>query len=147
LLFKDRHDTHHLLPDIQKRLSREIAGARIDVRQLETGEAVGLPVAIRIMGEDIPTLCSTAATVTQILQDIPLATRVRDNWGEDRFNIELAIDPDRANLAGVTKLEVVAASLPPATSWKSRARTRSRKMDLGIWRSCSPFRWVRSSWL
>ena len=45
LLFKDKHDTGHLLPRLQERLSREVAGARIDVRQLETGDAVGLPVA------------------------------------------------------------------------------------------------------
>lgn len=110
LLFRDKHDPHHLLPRIQERVSREIAGARIDVRQLETGDAVGLPVAIRIMGEDIPTLQGTAATVKQILKEIPLTARVRDNWGEDRLNIELAIDPDRANLAGISNLDVAAAS-------------------------------------
>ena len=57
LVFKDKHDTHHLLPHIQERIDREIAGARIDVRQLETGDSVGLPVAIRVSGEDIGDAC------------------------------------------------------------------------------------------
>ena len=100
LLFEDKHDTHLALPAMQDALSRRIAGARIDVRQLETGDAVGLPVAIRISGEDADTLRATAESVKKILRDIPLADRVRDNWGEDRFNIELAIDPDRANPVG-----------------------------------------------
>ena len=55
LLFKDKHQTRELLPFIQARASREIASARIDVRQLENGDSVGLPVAIRISGEDAGT--------------------------------------------------------------------------------------------
>ena len=45
-----------------------------------------------------------------MLRAIPEATRIRDDWGEDRFNVQLAIDPDRANLAGVTNLDVASAS-------------------------------------
>ena len=110
LLFKDKHDTGHLLPRLQERLSREVAGARIDVRQLETGDAVGLPVAIRVSGESIEALRAAADRVRAILKANPKAARVRDDWGEDRFNVQLAIDPDRANLAGVTNRDVAAAS-------------------------------------
>ena len=110
LLFKNKHDTGHLVPQLQEQLSREVAGARIDVRQLETGDAVGLSVAIRVSGESIQALRSIAERVTAILKANPKAARVRDDWGEDRFNVELAIDADRANLAGVTNLDVAAAS-------------------------------------
>jgi multidrug efflux pump subunit AcrB len=110
LLFKNKHDTGHLVPRLQERLSREISGARIDVRQLETGDAVGLPIAIRVSGESIEALRNIAARVTRILKANPKAARVRDDWGEDRFNVQLAIDPDRANLAGVTNLDVASAS-------------------------------------
>jgi multidrug efflux pump subunit AcrB len=110
LVFEDKHDTHHLLPHIQARVNREIAGARIDVRQLETGDSVGLPVAIRISGEDIAALRATAERVKEAFRNVPLATRIRDNWGEDRFNVELKIDPDRANLAGLTNRDIAGAS-------------------------------------
>ena len=110
LLFKDKHDTHHILPAIQERVSREVAGARIDVRQLETGDAVGLPIAVRVMGDDMATLQATASSIKDIFKRIPEAARVRDSWGEDRFNVELAIDPDRANLAGITNRDVAEAS-------------------------------------
>ena len=49
---KDKHDTSHLIHPLQEALSAGLPGARIDVRQLESGKAVGLPVAIRFSGQD-----------------------------------------------------------------------------------------------
>ena len=110
LVFVDKHQTHHLLPHIQDRINREVAGAHVDVRQLETGDSVGLPVAIRISGEDIGTLRGTADRVMNALRNVPAATRLRENWGEDRFNVEIKIDSDRANLAGLTNRDIAGAS-------------------------------------
>ncbi len=110
ILLKDKHDTGRLIGPLQARLSRDVAGARTDVRQLETGDAVGLPVAVRVSGEDIQTLRAEAAQVKAIFDSIPIAARPRDDWGEERFNVRLETDSDRANLAGVTNLDVAAAS-------------------------------------
>ncbi len=110
LTFRDEHDTGPLLPALQTRLSGEITGARIDVRQLETGAAVGLPIQIRVSGENIDALRAAADRVTRILAHIPKSARVRDDWGEDRFALQLKVDPDRANLAGITNLDVAHAS-------------------------------------
>ena len=111
LVFRDRHDTAELLPVLQERLSHEIAAARIDVRQLETAEAVGLPVAVRIAGDNKEVLHAAADRARRILQAVPTALRARDDWGADRFNLELKIDPDRANLVGITNLDVEGASI------------------------------------
>lgn len=129
LRFRNKNETHLVLPRIQERISRQIAGARVDVRQLETGDAVGLPVALRVSGDDIGTLRATADSVKKILGAIPQAARVRDNWGEDRFNVELEIDPDRANLAGITNLDVAAAS---ATAINGYSVTTLREGDKQI---------------
>lgn len=110
LLFQDSHHTHHLLPHIQNRVNKEVAGARVDVRQLETGDSVGLPVAIRISGEDMGTLRATAERVMEAFRKVPIVTGIRDNWGEDRFNIEMKIDSDRANLAGLSHRDIAGAS-------------------------------------
>lgn len=110
LALRDEHDTEPLLTALQSRLSGEVTGARIDVRQLETGSAVGLPVQIRVSGEDIATLRAAADGIKQILGHIPRAARVRDDWGDDRFALQLKVDPDRANLAGITNLDVAHAS-------------------------------------
>jgi len=110
MLFEDKHQTQHLLPYIQSRVSNEIANARIDVRQLENGDSVGLPVAIRISGTDSDTLRAASERVQKVLRGIPLVTRIRDNWGEDRFNVKLNVDADRANLAGLTNRDIADAS-------------------------------------
>ena len=106
---KDKHDTSHLIGPLQEALSG-IPGARIDVRQLDSGSAVALPVAIRFSGDDLGTLRSLAERAKAILRDAPMATRVRDDWGDESFAVNLRTDPDRANLAGVTNLDVAGAS-------------------------------------
>ncbi|MEO8026536.1 MAG: efflux RND transporter permease subunit [Bryobacteraceae bacterium] len=106
----DKHAVPKLLPFIQARASREVAGAVVDAWQLETGDAVGIPIQIRLSGDRFETLHKLADDVKDMLRAIPEATRIRDDWGEARFSVQLAIDPDKANLAGVTNLDVATAS-------------------------------------
>ena len=107
---KDKEDTAPLVPFLQERLSRRIAGARVDVRQLETGKPVGIPVAIRISGESIDQLRAIAERAKGIFRATPGTVRVRDDWGSDTFSVRLQVDPDRANLAGVTNLDIARSS-------------------------------------
>jgi multidrug efflux pump subunit AcrB len=106
----DKHDTRHLVDGIQAALSETIPGARLDVRQLETGPPVGIPVSIRISGEDIGTLRRLAGQVANVFRDTPAAVRVRDNWGPESFAVRLRTDSDKANLSGLTNYDVAAAS-------------------------------------
>ncbi|WP_146654075.1 efflux RND transporter permease subunit [Labilithrix luteola] len=106
----DKHDTNQIVAPLQEALSREIAGARVDVRQLENGKPVGVPVAFRIQGDDIAVLRSFADRARAILRNSPFAERVRDSWGSDIFSVKVAVDADRANLAGVTNLDVAMSS-------------------------------------
>ncbi|HEY8925823.1 MAG TPA: efflux RND transporter permease subunit, partial [Polyangia bacterium] len=95
---------------LQDALSARVPGALIDVRQLESGPAIGVPVSIRVSGEEIGTLREVASKVEDILRRAPHAERVRDNWGADNFTVKLQVDPDRANAAGVTNLDVSRSS-------------------------------------
>jgi multidrug efflux pump subunit AcrB len=106
----DKHDTPHLVEALQPVVSSRVPGARVDVKQLETGPLVGSPVAIRVAGDDMATLRALAERLKDIFRRIPLAERVQDDWGAESFAVELAIDPDRANLAGVTNLDVAAST-------------------------------------
>ncbi|HEV2721878.1 MAG TPA: efflux RND transporter permease subunit, partial [Thermoanaerobaculia bacterium] len=67
---KDKHDTAALVPRLQHALDAEIAGARCDVQQLETGPPIGIPVAIRISGTDIRALRATAEKVKAVFRSI-----------------------------------------------------------------------------
>lgn len=107
---KDKHETQHLVRPLQDALSRRVAGARVDVRQLESGPAIGVPVSIRVSGEEIGTLREIAGRVENLLKKTPTAERIRDNWGADNFTVNLEVDPDRANVAGVTNQDVSRSS-------------------------------------
>jgi multidrug efflux pump subunit AcrB len=48
--------------------------------------------------------------VEDIFRLIPFAERTHNEWGEENVRIRLAIDPDRANLAGITNMDVANSS-------------------------------------
>ncbi|PWT83994.1 MAG: AcrB/AcrD/AcrF family protein, partial [Blastocatellia bacterium] len=106
----DKHDTNHLVDAIQAELDATMAGVRHDVRRLEIGPPVGIPVGVRISGEHIPTLRQLAGQVADILRAVPNAVRVRDNWGPESFAVRLRTDPDKANISGLTNYDVAASS-------------------------------------
>jgi multidrug efflux pump subunit AcrB len=106
----DKHDTTHLVGEIQAALDASVPGVRLDVRQLETGPPVGIPVSIRISGEDIATLRRLAKGVGDIFAEVPAAVRGRDNWGPESFAVRLQTDSDKANMSGLTNYDVAAAA-------------------------------------
>jgi multidrug efflux pump subunit AcrB len=122
---KDKHDTGHLVPMIQKALSAEVPGVRIDARQLDMA-AVGIPVAIRISGNDQVVLRQYADKVKDVFRSIPIAERVRDDWGAETFMMRLDIDADRANLAGITNYDIAVSS---ASAINGRTVTQLRDGD------------------
>ena len=106
----DKHFTNHFVGPMQTALSREVPGARVDVRQLETGKPVGIPVSIRISGPEIEVLHRLSGELQTVFRAQPNATRVRDDWGEPAMNVRLKVDPDRANLSGITNLDIALSS-------------------------------------
>ncbi len=116
---RDKEDTPKLAGPLQQALTEKLPGAIADFRQLQTNP-VPYPVEIRISGratasdadrdDDIRTLRRLAAETTAILQSSPVAARVRDDWGGEIMSVQLDVDPDRANLAGVTNQDVAASS-------------------------------------
>src|SRR5262249_15066212 len=121
----DAHETTEILADLQQALSARIPGAYVDVRQLENGKPVPNPVEIRFTGDDIPTLRAVAARTEAVLRDMPIADRVRDDYGVAALRVQLDVDPVRAALAGVTNADVaqtgfVALSGAPLSTLRDR---------------------------
>jgi multidrug efflux pump subunit AcrB len=110
-VFTDKRDTSALVPLIQAEISRRIAGARVDVRQLETGPPIEARVSLHIIGPDVERLRMLSAQLQSILRAIPSATRIRDDWGENRIALNLKVDPDRAAINAVTNQDVAQSSM------------------------------------
>ena len=115
---KDKDITPRIVGDMQRALSERVPGAIIDVQQLQTNP-VQYPVAIRIVAPaatagdeaaDTHVLRRISGQVKEILRTAPDAARIRDDWGEEVLVNRLDIDPDRANLAGLTNQDVAASS-------------------------------------
>jgi multidrug efflux pump subunit AcrB len=106
----DKHDTNHLIGPMQRALDERVPGARVDVRQLDTGKPITMPVEIRISGSDMTALRQEAEKVKNILRATPYAQRVRDDWGENIFSVKLQTDSDRADASGITNQDVAASS-------------------------------------
>ncbi|MDQ7831109.1 MAG: efflux RND transporter permease subunit [Desulfovibrionaceae bacterium] len=107
----DKWLTPKLQEPLQTALESRIPGARIDVRQLESGEPVGVPVQIRLMGDDMRELRLQAQRLKNIFRALPMAYRVRDDWGSEIMKARLTINPDKANLAGLTNQDVAKSSM------------------------------------
>ncbi len=106
----DKRDTDELVEPLQAALTAAVPGARIDVRQLETSVPIGVPVQIRISGENEQALRKYAAQVEDIFRAMPEAARVRDDWGAETYAVRLKVDSDRANLSGLTNKDVALSS-------------------------------------
>jgi multidrug efflux pump subunit AcrB len=114
----NKDDTPELVALLQPALSQVVVGARLDVRQLQTNP-VDMPLEIRLFGradigsrqgEELRILRQLAEQVKDIFRAIPAAARIRDDWDEEGFVVRLQIDPDRANMAGVTNQDVAMSS-------------------------------------
>jgi multidrug efflux pump subunit AcrB len=108
---KDKHDSQPMAVPLQRALAATIPGAIVDVRQLKSGKNVGIPVSYRISGQEISVLRDLAGQVKTILQAIPQADRVRDDWGVSSMVAKLQIEPDRATLANISNLDVAMSSV------------------------------------
>lgn len=104
----DKHVTPSLVGPVDRGLTENVAGVLADVRQLESGKPVGTPVSVTLFGreDDMLGLQKAAQKVKELLLTIPGSARIRDNWGESLMTLDIQIDPDRANLAGLTNADI-----------------------------------------
>lgn len=134
----DKHDTQKLAGRLQHALSAAVPGARIDVRQLQTNP-VESPIEVRLSARtdvgvadsenQIRTLRTLASQVQAILRAAPQSVRVRNDWDEESFVVQVHIDADRAALAGIINPDVAASS---TTAISGRSLTTLREGDKQI---------------
>src|SRR5580692_1566142 len=112
---RDKEATPKLIGPLQDELNKQVPGAWITVRQLQTNP-VETPVEVLITGQadtdprtesdDIRSLRSIASQAIDIVRQSPGIAVLRDDWSPDSPQMKIEIDPDRANLVGITNADV-----------------------------------------
>ncbi len=105
----NKEETDKLIPLWQSALDAGVPGTTIDVRRLETSVPVGVPVAIRLSGSNVELLRDKARELKSIFESTGLATRARDDWGEDALALHLTVDADKTAMDGLTESDVARA--------------------------------------
>jgi multidrug efflux pump subunit AcrB len=112
---RDKEATPELIGPLQSAVSKEVPGAYVTLHQLQTNP-VEFPVEVRISGTsdvdpknepaDIETLRKLAGAVEEVFQPLPGVQVVQNDWFAESPEVKLKVDPDRANLAGITNSDV-----------------------------------------
>ncbi len=94
------------ITDLNALVKKRIAGGRIEIRKLNMGTRSGAPVAIRVIGKDVDEIRDYADNIKQHLYAQSSITNIYDDWGGKVFQIQVNVDSELANLAGVTNQDV-----------------------------------------
>ena len=115
--------TIEILNDYSEKYYQVFPNAQVKWKQLAM-EAFSAPIEVRIAGNNIEDLKSTAMQVADVLGNHENTTWVRNDWLEKRPGISIALDADKANKLGYSKafiassLMVAMDGLPVTTMWE-----------------------------
>ncbi|MGI9436014.1 MAG: efflux RND transporter permease subunit [Geminicoccaceae bacterium] len=97
--------TDDVVAEAKERLAR-FHEARIAVDKFVLGPPVDDPVAFRVSGSNHAVLRRAADEMVRQLKATSGARQVYSNWGATGYQVDVEIDPDAANLAGVTNADI-----------------------------------------
>ncbi len=136
----DKDATPKVVGPLQQALSLQIPGAFVVMKQLQSNP-VTYPIEVRIFSvsdidpmdepADIENLRRYAGQVQDILRAAPGVQTVQNDWFAESPVVHLDISPDRANMAGITNLDV-ANSTQAATSGTTVTVLREGKDQIPV---------------
>ncbi|MCD4824713.1 MAG: efflux RND transporter permease subunit [Phycisphaerae bacterium] len=106
--------TDKYVADVHAAAKKAVPGARVIPRKLALGPPTDSPIAIRIFGSsstnpgfaDEAELRQQAAKFKKLLASLDGTWDIHDVWGDLGYQLDIDIDNDKANLAGVTNASV-----------------------------------------
>jgi multidrug efflux pump subunit AcrB len=136
----DKDATPAIAAQLQAALDSQVPGANIIFHQLQTNP-VEFPVDVRITGfsdldpsredADIRALRQIATKGEAIFRSLPGVAVVQNDWFPESPEVNLKINPDKANLAGITNMDV-ANSINTATSGTTVATLREGNKQIPV---------------
>ncbi len=124
---RDLHTTSALAERLRRDLPPRVSSGRVTVEQLESGPPIGVPIQLRVFGDDLDTLRRLAGRVKGELRALPGITNIHDDWEPEALRVSLRVRPEGAHLAGLSHQDVanvMASSLWGQTATQLRERDR-----------------------
>lgn len=123
----DKRHTYAVAEHLKAEFPKHLASARVHVQALESGPPIGIPVQLRLLGTDVATLRQLGEQVKGFMRELPGTQNIQDDWDPEYLRIGLELDPDRANVSGVSHEDVamlMSASLSGYTATNIREGDR-----------------------
>lgn len=92
--------------NIQNKLDDAIVGARIEAKQLENAVPVGLPVQVRVSGDDVNVLRAISKEIKEILYEIDEGQHVQDDYGLETLKMVVDVNQDKASMVGLSNYDI-----------------------------------------
>ncbi|HSW11554.1 MAG TPA: efflux RND transporter permease subunit [Solimonas sp.] len=101
----DNRETNALFDRLRHEFDK-IPGAEVVLFEFENGPPMDAPIAIRVIGDDLPQLRQLAADVEKLITDTPGTRDTGNPLRRSRVDMDLGIDTTKAGLLGVSPLEL-----------------------------------------
>lgn len=110
----DPRATSAFVEDIRREAASRLPGVRVIPRKLALGPPVDSPIAVRVYARgfedpgfgDEWTMRRIGADIERVFRDTPGMWDVHQTWLDRGYQLDIDIDPDRANAAGVTNQSI-----------------------------------------
>ncbi|MCJ7679253.1 MAG: efflux RND transporter permease subunit, partial [Candidatus Aminicenantes bacterium] len=107
LELKDGHpDTLAALVSSLRRDFSGFTGAEIEIKELEQGPPVEAPVAIKILGDEMPVLQRIGQDVEEIFRSTPGTVNVDNPQGTSTIDLHVRINRAKAGMLGIPLVEI-----------------------------------------
>ncbi|WP_437193199.1 efflux RND transporter permease subunit [Planctomicrobium sp. SH527] len=102
----NKRHTYEVAEKLKVGLPPQMGVARVHVQPLESGPPIGVPVQFRLLGTDIATMRRLGEQIKGFMREMPGTENIHDDWDPEYLRIRLKVDPDRANVSGVSHEDV-----------------------------------------
>jgi len=109
-----------------------ITGAEVDFLPIQGGPPTDAPIVVKIIGDDMETLNGISREVQRVLERIPGAIDVKDDFGEGSPEVLVHINRTKAALLGVSAAEI-AMTVRAAIYGVDATQVRKGGKDIDIW--------------
>jgi outer membrane protein TolC len=133
---KEAKITPSLVAKLRSELPYVVPEAQCIVKELQQGSQMEAPLEVRISGDDVTQLKEIAQKVEGIVRAQPAAELVHNDYYEDSYFVDVAVNDELANRSGLTNsnvAQVLAGGFdgqPVSTFWEgNRAVTIKVRLD------------------